>query len=90
MPVGYPSIRVQDSNPNHHLWNNNGTWWIHFTIHFGHRKRRIRRSLKTRSLADAIDRRDRVLAHAILIGEVVSDRRCPQTCCPTGAQECAS
>ena len=90
MPVGYPSIRVQDSSPNHHLWNNNGTWWIHFTIHFGHRKRRIRRSLKTRSLADAIDRRDRVLAHATLIGEVVSDRRSPQTCCPTGAQECAS
>lgn len=87
MPVGYPSIRVQDSNLNHHLWNNNGTWWIHFTVHFDHRKRRIRRSLKTRSLADAIDRRDRVLAHATLIGEVVSDHRSPQTCCPTGTQE---
>lgn len=75
MPVGYPSLRVQDDNPRHHLWNNNGTWWIHYTIHFDHRKRRIRRSLQTRSLADAIDRRDHLLATATLIGEFVADRR---------------
>lgn len=74
MPVGYPSLRVQDTNPTHHLWNNNGTWWIHYTVHFDHRKRRIRRSLKTRSLADAIERRDHLLEKATLIGEVVPDR----------------
>jgi hypothetical protein len=54
MPVGYPSIRVLNHNPTHHLWNNNGTWWVHFTVHFDQRKRRVRRSLKTRSLTEAV------------------------------------
>ena len=26
------AIRI-GSNPNHHLWNNNGTWWLHYTEH---------------------------------------------------------
>ena len=42
------SIRVDEKNPFHHLWNNNGTWWLHLTMH-GHdsTKKRIRKSLKT-------------------------------------------
>jgi hypothetical protein len=24
-----PSIRVLAHNPDHHLWNNHGTWWCH-------------------------------------------------------------
>ena len=62
MPVGYPSIRVQDSNPTHHLWNNNGTWWCHYTIHRpDHTKQRVRRSLGTRDLREARRRRDAIL-----------------------------
>jgi hypothetical protein len=57
------SIRVQGENPLHHLWNNNGTWWIHYTIHpDAYTKARVRRSLQTRDLATAIRRRDEVLA----------------------------
>ena len=26
------SVRVNRKNPNHHLWNNNGTWWFHCTV----------------------------------------------------------
>jgi hypothetical protein len=56
------SIRVQGENPLHHLWNNNGTWWIHYTIHpDAYTKARVRRSLQTRDLATAIRRRDVVL-----------------------------
>lgn len=57
------SIRVQGENPLHHLWNNNGTWWIHFTIHpDAYTKARVRRSLRTHDLATAIQRRDEILA----------------------------
>ena len=24
--------RRTDTNPNHHIWKNNGTWWIRFTL----------------------------------------------------------
>ncbi len=57
------SIRVQGENPLHHLWNNNGTWWIHYTIHpDAYTKARVRRSLRTHDLATAIQRRDEILA----------------------------
>lgn len=56
------SIRVQGENPLHHLWNNNGTWWIHYTIHpDAYTKARVRRSLRTHDLATAIQRRDEIL-----------------------------
>lgn len=75
MPVAFPSIRVDQSNDTHHLWCNNGTWWMHYTVHFDHRVRRIRRSFQTRSLADAITRRDEYLRQIAVQGEVVPDRR---------------
>jgi hypothetical protein len=28
------SIRVLTDKPDHHLWNNNGTFWCHYTLHF--------------------------------------------------------
>ena len=35
-------------NPNHHIWNNNGTWWAHYTVHNDdYTKQRVRVSLKT-------------------------------------------
>lgn len=63
------AIRVQAENRLHHLWDNNGTWWIHYTIHpDAYTKQRIRRSLGTRDLAIALVRRDTILAgHATLL-----------------------
>lgn len=59
MPIGKLSIRVDDSNPRHHLYRNGRLWWTHITVHHsGFKKRRIRRSLGTASLEEAIARRD--------------------------------
>jgi hypothetical protein len=56
------SLRVNPANPNHHLWNNNGTWFIHYVVHpTPFTKDRIRRSLGTKSLAEARARRDAIL-----------------------------
>lgn len=57
------SVRVNEENENHHLWNNRGTWWCHFTVHKAdYTTERIRLSLKTRDLAEARRRRDKVFA----------------------------
>jgi len=54
MSTATPSLRVDPANPNHHLWNNHGTWWLHYTLHLpDYTKRRIRKSLSTRSLEAA-------------------------------------
>ena len=75
MTIGYPSIRIDNANRLHHLWSNNGTWWVHYTLHFSGRKRRIRRSLGTRHVAEAIHRRDELLARLARDGEWVPERR---------------
>ncbi len=60
-----PSLRVRASNPNHHLWNNNGTWYVHYTVHpTPLTKSRIRASLETKSLEVARQRRDEILQRA--------------------------
>jgi hypothetical protein len=74
MPVAFPSIRVDQSNDTHHLWCNNGTWWLHYTVHFDHRVRRIRKSLRTRALGKAIALRDQHLREIAERGEVIPDR----------------
>ena len=61
-----PSLRLvtrrTDANPNHHLWNKNGTWWLHFTLHSDTgTKKRHRISLKTPDLDAARRKRDRIL-----------------------------
>lgn len=57
--VGTP---IGVANLNHHLWNNNGTWWFHITIvHRGIRQERLRRSLRTRDVDLARLRRDRFI-----------------------------
>ncbi len=57
------SVRCQSGNENHHLWNNNGTWWCHFTVHLpDFTKHRIRLSLETPSLREARQLRDALLA----------------------------
>ena len=75
MLLGFPSLRVDRTNSLHHLWCNNGTWWVHYTLHFDHRKRRIRRSLKTSDLTDAVRRRDELLARVSIGGEVIAEQR---------------
>ncbi len=56
------SIRDCGDNPNHHLWNNNGIWWVHFTVYpTPVTTHRVRRSLRTRELEEAKRKRDRLL-----------------------------
>jgi hypothetical protein len=56
------AIRLNPDNPDHHLWKNNGTWFVHYTIHPTLlTKQRIRTSLGTKDLAEARLRRDRLL-----------------------------
>lgn len=57
------SLRVSAENPNHHLWNNHGTWFLHYTIHpTPFTKERIRRSLRTKDVVVARERRDAFFA----------------------------
>ena len=57
-----PSIRVLAHNVDHHLWNNHGTWWCHYTVHLpDYTKRRVRLSLQTRDVRQARILRDRLL-----------------------------
>lgn len=74
MPRGFLSARINPGNRRHHLWLNNGTWWVAFVLHFGHRKRRFRRSLETRDLNVAILRRDALFTVLAEEGEDVPDR----------------
>ncbi len=55
------ALRANNDNPNHHLWNNRGIWWCHFTVHKKNATaERMRFSLKTRSVEQARERRDRI------------------------------
>ena len=55
------AIRI-GSNPNHHLWNNNGTWWLHYTEHLAdYTKRRVRLNLHTHNVKAARAIRDVLL-----------------------------
>ena len=59
----HASVRIWAQNPDHHLYNNNGVWWIHYTSYpTASTSKRIRRSLKTRDLELARERRDAFLA----------------------------
>jgi hypothetical protein len=74
MPLGRLSSRIDDSNDRHHLWLNNGNWWVHYTLNFDHRTRRIRRSLGTKLLSDAIRKRDALFERLVTEGEWVPER----------------
>lgn len=63
----YPvlSLRTDQSNPNHHLWNNNGTWYIAYTaLTSPITAERIRTSLKTKDIVQARQKRDLFLQEA--------------------------
>lgn len=56
------AIRIREDNPAHHLWNNHGTWWCHFTEHRpDFTKRRVRVNLHTDELRVALLLRDSLL-----------------------------
>ena len=58
------SVRVNRKNPDHHLWNNHGTWWLHYTLHMADfTKRRVRKSLGTHDVDEARTRRDELFAN---------------------------
>jgi len=61
-PVARVSRRCR-RNPNHHLWNNNGTWFLHYTVYptpFAAERKRV--SLGTKDLREARSRRDAFFA----------------------------
>jgi hypothetical protein len=61
-PSLHLATRRTDTNPNHHLWNNNGTWWIRFTLRStAGESIRHAYSLKTPDLDAARRKRDRIL-----------------------------
>lgn len=48
--------------PDHHIWNNNGTWWVHFSVTRRRgRSKRVRLSLSTKSKAEARRRWDQIM-----------------------------
>ena len=56
------AIRTDHANRNHHLWNNNGTWFIHYTVYPDQfTADRVRVSLKTRDIREARLERDAIL-----------------------------
>jgi hypothetical protein len=56
------SVRVRENNPDHHLFNNHGTWWCHFwAIADGIRQQRFRVNLHTASQSVARIQRDDLL-----------------------------
>jgi hypothetical protein len=56
------------------MWCNNGSWWVFYVLHFSGKKRRIRRSLGTSCVEEAIRRRDVLFAHIEQHGEEVPER----------------
>ena len=58
----HASVRIGSSNPDHHLYNNNGVWWLHYTSYpTPATSKRIRRSLKTQEVTLARQQRDTIL-----------------------------
>jgi len=56
------SLRTHTAHPNHHLWWNNGTWWLHATVHRpDYTKQRLRLPLETKNIHRARRQRDAVL-----------------------------
>lgn len=50
---------IKEHNPNQFIWNNNGTYWLHWTPYDRVIKHpRIRQTLGTRNIEEARARRD--------------------------------
>jgi len=59
------AIQIRDGNPNHHIWLNNGVWFLHYSIRLANGPGRIRHSLGTKDVKAARRRRDHILAKLI-------------------------
>ncbi len=52
-------MKNKNPNPNHNIWNNNGTYWCHYTVHQDdYTKQRVRVSLRTNDVQIARALRD--------------------------------
>ena len=57
------SNRQRFAGEDHHLWNNNGTWWFHGTFHQPDgTAERVRTSLRTKCVREARRLRDRIVS----------------------------
>ena len=66
----HTSIRIDTANLDHHLYNNNGTWWLHYTSYpTPVTTQRVRRSLKTKDVVLARQRRDALFADLFANGK---------------------
>jgi hypothetical protein len=78
------SVRARPGNANHHLWNNNGTFWCHLTVHLADfTKQRLRVSLETGDVEHARRLRDSLIRlFGGAPGEEPKTARgdCPQHC----------
>ena len=55
-------VKNKNPNPNHNIWNNNGTYWCHYTVHGDdYTKKRVRVSLGTKDVEIARAVRDFVM-----------------------------
>ena len=57
------AIRIDPENSDHHIYSNNGTYWIHYTVYpTPITKERVRKSLKTKDIKVARRRRNEIFA----------------------------
>ena len=64
MTTAIPTLsrRQKTAGPNHHLWDNHGTWWFHGTEHRPDGTAgRVRVNLRTSDPVTARNLRDRIL-----------------------------
>lgn len=55
-------MKNKNPSPNHNIWNNNGTWWCHYTVHKDdYTKERVRVSLGTNDVQIARALRDFIM-----------------------------
>ena len=55
-------VKNKNHNPDHNIWNNNGTYWCHYTVHDpDYTKKRVRVSLGTKDVEIARALRDFVM-----------------------------
>jgi len=65
MTIARPSLRINQRNPNHHLFRNNRrNWWLHYTLHLPNLTvERVRLSLGTADINLARQQRDKCIAY---------------------------
>ena len=75
-------------NPDHNIWNNNGTWWCHFTVHNpDYTKERVRVSLGTKDREEARRRRDFIMrGTTAIVGSIPRSRGEVEKCVGDGWQ----